>query len=51
VVHDHPLAFEHDADPAVAKATTLARNLLHGVADGAVVWRAFTPNRLGIDTN
>ena len=47
VIHDQPLAFEHDADPAIAKAAALARDL----TDGTMVWRAFTPDRLGIDTN
>jgi hypothetical protein len=51
VVHDHPLAFEHDADPPVAKPAALARDVLHGVTDGTMVGRAFTPNRFGIDTN
>lgn len=51
VAHDHPLTFEHDADLPVAKATALTRDVLHGVTDSAVVRRAFTPNRLGIDTN
>lgn len=51
MVHDHPLAFEHDTDPAIAKATPLSRDLTHGNADGTVIRRAFTADRLGIDTN
>jgi len=51
MIHDQPLAFEHDADPAIAKAAALARDLTHGNTDGTMVWRAFAPDRLGIDTN
>ncbi|MEN9719243.1 MAG: hypothetical protein RIQ99_2121 [Pseudomonadota bacterium] len=51
VVHDHTLAFQHDADPAIAKAAPLASDVLHGIADGTVVRRAFAPDRFGIDTN
>jgi hypothetical protein len=51
VVHDQPLGFEHDADPAIAKAAALARDLTHGNTDVTVVWRAFAPDSLGIDTN
>jgi len=43
VIHDQPLAFEHDADPAIAKAAALARDLTHGNTDGTMVWRAFAP--------
>ena len=51
MVHDHPLALEHDADPAVAKTATFAGDILHGIADGTMVWRAITPDRFRIDTN
>lgn len=51
MVHDQPLAFEHDADPAVAKAATLAPDFTHGNADSIMVWRAITPDRFRIDTN
>nr|KMW28709.1 hypothetical protein BV87_19270 [Sphingobium yanoikuyae] len=50
VVHDHPLSLEYDADPPVTKATALARDVLDSVTDGNLVRRAFTPNRLQIDT-
>lgn len=48
---DHPPTLEHDADPLGAEAAALARDVLHGVTDVALIGRAFTPNRLGIDTN
>jgi hypothetical protein len=51
VMHDHPLAFQHHADPAVTKAAAPARDVLPGIADGALVRRAFAPDRLAIDTN
>lgn len=64
VIHDQPLAFEHYAYPAIAKAAALARDLTHGNTDGTMVWRAFAPGSalghapgmaaacaLGIDTN
>jgi hypothetical protein len=45
------LAFQHAADPAIAKATALACDLTHRSPDGSVVRRAFAPDRLGIDTD
>ena len=45
VIHDQPLAFEHDDDPAIAKAAAIARNFTHGNTVSTMVWRAFTPDR------
>lgn len=64
VVHDHALAFEQHADPAIAEPAPLSGDVLHLLADlGARHWartngafngslrRAFAPDRPGIDTD
>lgn len=51
MVHDYILAFEQDADPAVAEPTPLVGNLLHLPAYLRAVRRAFSPDRLWIDTD
>ncbi len=44
-------ALGHDADPAIAKASPLTRDLTHGGPDGTMAWRTFAPDRLGIDAH
>src|SRR5690606_19320983 len=51
VVHDHALAFEQHADPAIAEPAPLPGDVLHLLADLGAVRRACAPDRLGIDTD
>ena len=51
VVHDVPLAFEHDADTAIAEPPTQAGDLAHLLADHSMVGRTFSPDRLGVDAD
>jgi len=46
VVHDVPLAFEHDADPPVAEPAAHGGDLAHLLADIGMVRRTFSPDRL-----
>ena len=43
VVHDVPLAFEHDADAPVAEPAAYGGDLAHLLADLGMVWRTFSP--------
>ena len=49
VVHHISFAFQHQADPAIPKSTSLARNPFHFFADIGVVRRTVTPDGLGGD--
>lgn len=51
VVHDHAFAFQHHADPTIAKSTAFARDSFHLCADFRVVRWAITPNSFGINTD
>jgi outer membrane receptor for ferric coprogen and ferric-rhodotorulic acid len=51
VVHHVPLAFEHDAHAPIAEPAALSGYLAHLIADLGMVWRTFSPDRLGVDAN
>src|SRR6056297_1924396 len=51
VVHDHPFAFQHHPDPPVAEPAALGRDGFHLLAYLRVIRRAFTLDRLWIDTD
>jgi len=44
----YPLPIPVQTNPATS---ALARDVLHGFADGSVIRRAFAPDRLWVDTN
>ncbi len=51
MVHHVPLAFEHDAHAPIAEPAALSGYLAHLIADLGMVWRTFSPDRLGVDAN
>jgi hypothetical protein len=51
LVHNVPLAFEHDADPPVAEPAAHGGNIAHLLADLGMVGWTFSPDRLRVDAD
>src|SRR4029453_13444680 len=51
VVHDHALAFQHDAHAPIAEPAAHGGDLAHLLADLTMVGGTFSPDRLGVDAD